>query len=150
MILPPSSPLLKQGVAVTNSGENVILQIGNTPITFHYEQALVLSRLIRSAAQQIRALKGGIRTVRSLAAVTEPEAYTPMATGQSIGIHVKEKMHVVNDNTVSINNSLVSVRISNHTFSTHYRNALKLSQWLRVRAKQARNTAGDIRHWSII
>lgn len=33
----------------------------------------------------------------------------------------------------------------------HYETALKLSQWLRVRAKQAKKRAGDVsRHWSTL
>jgi hypothetical protein len=33
----------------------------------------------------------------------------------------------------------------------HYEDALKVSQWLRVRAKEAKKRAGDVsRHWSVV
>ena len=46
---------------------------------------------------------------------------------------------------------LVVVNIGNSVFKLHYEDALLLSQWLRVRAKDAKRVAGDnSRHWSVI
>jgi hypothetical protein len=45
----------------------------------------------------------------------------------------------------------VVLRIGSGEIKMHYEAALQISQWLRVRAKQAKRTAGDVsRHWSIV
>lgn len=45
----------------------------------------------------------------------------------------------------------VVLTIGNADITFDYETALKLSQWLRVRGKQAKRTAGDLsRHWSAI
>ena len=45
----------------------------------------------------------------------------------------------------------VVLAVGNGEITMHYETALQLSQWLRVRAKQAKRTAGDIsRHWSAV
>ena len=45
----------------------------------------------------------------------------------------------------------VALIIGNTEMEMDYETALQLSQWLRVRGKQAKNFAGDIsRHWSVI
>lgn len=46
---------------------------------------------------------------------------------------------------------LVVMRLGNVTAKLPYETALLLSQWIRVRAKEAKNRAGDTsRHWSLI
>ena len=45
----------------------------------------------------------------------------------------------------------VVVSIGNSDIRMHYTDALKLSQWIRIRAKQAKKFVGDTsRHWSAI
>jgi hypothetical protein len=45
----------------------------------------------------------------------------------------------------------VVLKIANFDATFDYETALKLSQWLRVRAKEAKRNAGDMsRHWSAI
>lgn len=45
----------------------------------------------------------------------------------------------------------VLIHVGNSTLTLHYEDALKISQWIRLRAKQAKNRAGDMsRHWSAI
>ncbi len=45
----------------------------------------------------------------------------------------------------------VVLTIGNSDVTFDYETALKLSQWLRVRGKEAKNFAGDkSRHWSVI
>jgi hypothetical protein len=46
---------------------------------------------------------------------------------------------------------LVVMQLGNVTVNLPYETALLLSQWLRVRAKEAKRRAGDVsRHWSVI
>jgi hypothetical protein len=52
---------------------------------------------------------------------------------------------------VTAEGELVAIRVGNSTLRIHYEDALKLSQWIRVRAKEAKRRAGDMsRHWSAI
>lgn len=52
---------------------------------------------------------------------------------------------------VATEGELVTITVGNSTLKMHYEDALKLSQWLRVRAKEAKRRAGDVsRHWSAV
>lgn len=46
---------------------------------------------------------------------------------------------------------MVAIQIGNSTLRLHYTDALQLSQWIRIRAKESKRRAGDeSRHWSAI
>lgn len=52
---------------------------------------------------------------------------------------------------VDYHGEIVRIKIGNSTLELHYEAALKLSQWIRIRAKQCKKEAGDMsRHWSVI
>jgi len=52
---------------------------------------------------------------------------------------------------VSAEGDLVALTIGNATIKMPYETALQLSQWLRVRGKEAKRRAGDMsRHWSAL
>lgn len=52
---------------------------------------------------------------------------------------------------VSFQNELVVIMIGNTELKLHYEDAFKISQWIRVRAKQAKRFCGDqSRHWSAL
>jgi len=52
---------------------------------------------------------------------------------------------------VDIEGELVKLSIGNTDIKMPYEAALQLSQWLRVRGKEAKRNAGDMsRHWSAI
>jgi hypothetical protein len=52
---------------------------------------------------------------------------------------------------VDDNPELVAIQIGNTTLRIGYEDALKLSQWIRVRAKEAKHICGDrSRHWSVV
>jgi len=53
--------------------------------------------------------------------------------------------------SVGTEGELVTITIGNSTLRIGYEDALKLSQWVRMRAKQAKKRAGDeSRHWSAL
>ena len=53
--------------------------------------------------------------------------------------------------SVSIEGDLVKLAIGNTDIKMPYETAIQLSQWLRVRGKEAKRHAGDMsRHWSAI
>ncbi len=46
---------------------------------------------------------------------------------------------------------LVTITVGNATLRMHYRDAFKLSQWIRLRAKESKRRAGDTSwHWSAL
>lgn len=52
---------------------------------------------------------------------------------------------------VDTEGDLVTLTVGNSTLKMPYETALQLSQWLRVRGKEAKRRAGDMsRHWSAI
>lgn len=52
---------------------------------------------------------------------------------------------------VTTDGELVAIQIGSDVLKLHYEDALKLSQWIRLRAKQAKSKCGDVsRHWSAI
>lgn len=52
---------------------------------------------------------------------------------------------------VAIEGEMVKLSIGNADIRMPYETALQLSQWLRVRGKEAKRLAGDVsRHWSAI
>jgi hypothetical protein len=53
--------------------------------------------------------------------------------------------------SVSSEGERVLFTVGDSTLAMHYEDALKVSQWLRVRAKEAKKRAGDVsRHWSVV
>jgi hypothetical protein len=53
--------------------------------------------------------------------------------------------------SVEIEGELVALTIGNAVIRMPYETALQLSQWLRVRGKEAKRLAGDqSRHWSAV
>lgn len=53
--------------------------------------------------------------------------------------------------SVDTEGDLVTLTVGNSTLKMPYETAIQLSQWLRVRGKQAKRRAGDMsRHWSAI
>lgn len=54
-------------------------------------------------------------------------------------------------NVVYEGGELVTVHFGNVPVSMHYEDAIKISNFIRVRAKQAKKASGDVsRHWSVI
>ena len=52
---------------------------------------------------------------------------------------------------VGIEGELVTLTIGNAEIKMPYETAIQLSQWLRVRGKEAKRQAGDMsRHWSVV
>lgn len=64
-------------------------------------------------------------------------------------IHNKPALLTPQTLAVSSEGEIVVVHVGNSALRMHYSDALKISQWIRVRAKEAKNRAGDMsRHWS--
>jgi len=66
-------------------------------------------------------------------------------------IHSKPSLVKPVNIEVSYEGEIVKLRIGNAILDFHYEDALKISQWIRLRAKEAKAACGDqSRHWSAI
>lgn len=66
-------------------------------------------------------------------------------------IHVKPTLLTQQRVEVAAEGELVAITVGNTTLRLGYEQALLLSQWIRVRAKEAKRNAGDTsRHWSVL
>ena len=146
----PQGPLMtQQGVAVSSEGETVTLTIGNVDIPMHFEHALDLSKWIREDAAMAKAIANRKRTLRSFGVLHDADAKEkPLPYTPGPGIHIKPQVKTWHREDVKLEGRLVAIKIGPHTMRLHFENALQLSQWLRIRAKESQRTAGDTRHWS--
>lgn len=72
-----------------------------------------------------------------------------METGPAI--HVKPTTFTPQQMIIVSENELVAIKIGNTTLRVHYEDAFRISQMIRVRAKEAKRFVGDnSRHWSLI
>lgn len=138
---------------MSSEGEHVVWQIGNTPIRLHYTVALDLSQEMRTVAALIKEQQGGAMTTRSLGVLRDASPRRPSrlltnTPRPNRGIIVRDPE--VHKFVVFADGSLVAVSVRPHTLHLPFEAALTISQWLRVRAKESRNRAGDTRHWSEI
>jgi hypothetical protein len=152
MLFQQSSPLMtKQSLEVSAKGELVVLRIGNADLPMHYEQALDISRWVRQEGQAIKRGTGRAVSSRSLGVLADADAKAkPMPYTAGTAIHSKPKLQSWRRENVWAQGRIVNITIGGSTLNLHFESALKVAQWLRVRAKEARNTAGDTRHWSEI
>lgn len=75
----------------------------------------------------------------------------PTHAGQPANVLVRPTLLKPELISVQAEGVLVAIQIGNSTLRLHYEDALKISQWIRIRAKQAKRFAGDTsRHWSTI
>ena len=66
-------------------------------------------------------------------------------------IHSKPSLLTQQNVSVEIEGELVVIKVGNSDLKMHYSDALQVSQWIRVRAKEAKHLAGDkSRHWSVV
>src|SRR5262245_15769161 len=66
-------------------------------------------------------------------------------------VHTKPSLLEPKRIAVDIEGELVVVTIGNSHLRMHYEDALKISQWLRVRAKEAKRLCGDFsKNWSAL
>ncbi len=77
-------------------------------------------------------------------------SYTP-ETYCAPFVKVRPSMLTPQKVVVAAEGELVTITVNNSTMKMGYEDALKLSQWIRMRAKEAKRFAGDTsRHWSLL
>jgi hypothetical protein len=141
-------------VEVQSLGENVELSIGNCHWVMHYTTALLLSVWMRRKAHLAKRHAQDVsQHWRGLAFLHDAEKgpdhgqpFNPLKTARVVVNNLLTREHIdVRQEGIS-----VVVRLRDSKATIPYEPAITIGQWLRVRAKQSKNRAGDTRHWSEI
>jgi hypothetical protein len=141
-------------VAVHSVGEHVVLAMGSSRWTLHYESALKLSWWMRSCARVAKRRAGDMSRVwRLLGTLHDAEK------GPDVGQpYTPNGVYPVNRDVLPLarigvkqEGTLVLVRLGNEEAKIPHHAAQAIAQWLRLRAKEAKRRACDTqRHWSLI
>lgn len=145
--------LTQQMVQVQSLGEDVQLEMGNCQWRMHYEAALSLSTAMRKSAKVAKIAAGDMsRTIGVTGTLHDAEKginhgqpHTPNGVRKVKDMTTANKMHVKTEGT------LVLVKLGATEVKMPYQAAFTISQWIRLRAKESKQRAGDLnRHWSAI
>ncbi len=143
--------LQQQPVIIAASGDNVVISLGNVTKTLHFETALATSRSMRMSARDARRSAGDTSHRWGVSGTLHDAA----REGRRAAL--REKVRNVNRellkaSAVAVSNegALVVWKLGTTTVKLPYNAAFTISQWIRLRAKEAQKTAGDIRHWATV
>lgn len=143
----PSTNLLQRTVcAVVCRGELVAAQFGNITFTLEFQTALELACALKLAARQAKIIAGDRgKWYRTLGTLTDLNAVKvkPSRFGRSLPERLALK-----DLAVRHEGQIVYLRIGRTELGIPYQAAATIAQWFRLRAKEARNAAGEGAHWS--
>lgn len=141
--------LLRPGViAVEARGELVLLQISDFRASMEFSTALELSAALKSEARAAKRCAGDdSHRYSTMGVLRDAAADAPRPS--RFAAKLPERL-AAKSMRVAQEGSLVALTINRVTARMPYQAALQLSQWLRVRGKEARNAAGEAAHWSQI
>lgn len=147
------SPDLPTALKIEADGEHVVMTIADERIRMTVEGTLLLSRRMREEAAFAKSRgKQRAKMLRSAGVLRDASAPAPKPLpylGQAI--HCKEPVREWRTDDVTTEGRRVLVCVTRDEWKGfHYENAFTVAQWLRVRAKEAAQTRGDMRHWSEI
>lgn len=133
-------------VDVSCRGELVILAIGNIVHSVEFDMALRMSAAMLASARIAKAAAGDLARKRRCGGTltdASAEKSPPPRFGQELPARLKGF-------DVYPSGTIVNLQLGSNVFGIPYDAALTISQWLRLRGKEARNTAGERGHWSVI
>lgn len=144
--------LTQQRIAVASVGETVTLEIGNWRRAMSYEVALMLSWWMQKHAREARKWAGNLgfatRVCGTLHDAEKPDAgqpFTPLGVRKVNADMLK--LHQINTRQ---DGDAVVVSFGSDEVNLPYKAALTIAQWVRMRAKESKRRAGDVkRHWSV-
>lgn len=146
--------LTQQRIEVSSEGEHVKIVAGSSSFTLHYETAFVLSYLMAHFGQEAKRLSGDLgKRFRTMGVVHDaekgPDAGQPFTPNKVYPV----ARDVLKRSSIRVDldaNRLVAVHFGSAKLGLPYQVALTIAQWIRVRAKESKNRAGDVRHWSVV
>jgi len=133
--------------AVTCHGELVGLSFGNVSATLEFQVALQIAAAMRHEARFAKATAGFAqwRTIRSVGVLHDASAKKPKR--KRFMEKLPGMLHV-RDISVCAIGQVVSLRLGRSTIGIPWETALQVSQWIRVRGKEAKRNASEQAHWS--
>lgn len=146
------NPLIRLDVDVASIGEDVRLAMGNCAWLMGYEAAFSLSSQMRRRANEARAAMGDTSRIWGVAGTMHdaergPDADQPFTPGKVYPV-ARERLDI-DQVGARCDGSMVAVKIGATEAKMPYVAALKISQWIRLRAKESKRRSGDVaRHWS--
>ena len=141
-----STLLTREYAAVGCQGEVVFFRLGNLVFSMEFPVALYLSAVMRHQAQLAKLHSGiitrGYYCVGVLSDLSAPkpkrkrfmEKLPQLLKAKGISVDTEGRM--------------VILKIDRMTAKFSYQTARMISQWLRVRGKEAKGKAGEKAHWS--
>jgi hypothetical protein len=139
--------LQQMSIVVSTHGELVLLRVGNVEWKLEHDIALRMAAWMWIEARDAkRAAHDDTRRFTVAGLLTNA---TPVKARSLSRLRDAEWLRA-RDITVSLNRTLVAVRIGRHTMELPYDEARRLAIWLRMHGKEARNHAQDNRRWSEI
>lgn len=150
----PQAGLLQKHVVIISSvGEDVVLKIGTNTWRMNYATAMFLSSAIRSVAQTVKRANGDTGRYTNMSGVLHdaekgPDAGQPFTPG---GLYDVNKSYLRKDQVGARGQGqLVIMKLGGIEADLPYPTAFTIAQWVRLRAKESKRRAGDVRHWSEI
>lgn len=146
------NPLVRLDLQVASIGEDVSIAMGNCAWLMGYEAALAISAQMRRRANDARCAAGDTSHVWGVAGTMHdaergPDADQPFTPGRVYPV-ARERLKV-NQVGARCDGTLVAVKFGSTEATMPYAAAMRISQWIRLRAKESKRRAGDVaRHWS--
>lgn len=133
-----------QLVSVTSRGALVILAIGNVVRSLEFDVALRVAEEMSQAAKLAKR-KCGDASRRYRTAGTLHDATAEKEAVSRFNRSTPERLSEIEAYTDGF---VVNLRVGRDILGIPYEAALTISQWIRLRAKEARNAVGETAHWS--
>lgn len=139
-------------VNVESLGEDVRVSLGNSAFLMGFEAAFALSAQMRRQANAARAAAGDTSHVWGVAGTMHdaekgPDAGQPFTPGKVYPV-ARDRLTPAQVGA-RFDGLLVAVKLGTTEAKMPAPAALKISQWIRLRAKESKRRAGDVaRHWS--
>lgn len=142
--------LQQMAVQVDSIGEDVVLSIGNCNWRMGFETALILSAEMRHAAKAAKRAAEDTSIMIGLSGVLHDASQRRFPVANRVPNVAKE---VLGPDKIGARNegTLVVLRFDRTEAKLPYQACFKISQWVRIRAKESKVRAGDVaRRWETI
>lgn len=138
--------LQKTVVRVSDRGELVVIEIGNLSWSLEFVTALELAALIKREARFAKASAGDDSFRHNVGGVLHDAAAEKKFVSR-FRRDLPDRLAMKNV-SVKARGQVVHVQIRHTDIGLPYQVAAKVSQWIRIHGKVARNAAGETSHWS--
>lgn len=143
-----SALLREQRVELACKGELVVLKMGNVELSIEFPLALQIATVMKHEARMAK-LYAGIqwRTTTALGTLHDAAAEKPK---RKRFMEVLPERLNAKDVDIRAQGQMVMVRFGHIKAGLPFAAAETISQWIRLRGKEAKRNAGELAHWSSI